>query len=182
MNTKYHALSVNDIIGRADIDPLGSFDLTDEERSEMLHDAVGSFMIYADQFLTPMGLEMLPNGDVVGPAGVQVSQEFEEAFRECLAFWDDRELVERWEDVDASRVALTVNWVEGTAKLERMRGGEFVTVAEVEFQATEEAGTTYDALNEALEAAGLDITWDADTADEDAGDVSVVRAFGLGAL
>ena len=181
MNTKYNALSVN-IIEYADIDPLNGFDLTDEERREMNNEAIHALIEYADQFLAPKGLEMLPTGEVVGPVGIEFSQEFEETFLGCLAFWDDREVSERWADIDSSRVTLTVNWVEGTATLERMRGGEMVMIGQVEFEATEEAESTYEALNEAFEAAGLDITWNADTADDNAGDVSVVRKFGLGAL
>lgn len=182
MDTKFHALSVTDIIDRTDIDPLNGFDLTIEERREMRQAAIHSFMTYADNFLTPHGLEMIVNGDVVGPVGTDVSQEFEDEFREHLGFWDDQDLVERWADIDSSRVALTVNWVEGTATLAREYDDEFVTVAEVEFEATEEPDSTYEALNEALEAAGLDITWNADTADDEAGDISTVQALGLGAL
>ena len=181
MNTKYHALSIN-IDEYADIDPQNGFDLTDEERREMNNEAIHTLVEYADQFLAPKGLEMLPTGEVIGPVGVEFSQEFEEAFRGCIAFWDDREVSERWADIDVSRVTLTVNWVEGTATLERMRGGEMVMIGQVEFEATEDPETTHDALNEALEAAGLDITWDEDTADEDTGDISIVRKFGLGAL
>ena len=182
METKYHALSINNIVDRANIDPLDDFDLTMTERWEMLHEAVYSFVRHADKFLTPHGLEMLPTGEVIGPVGTDVSQEFEEDFREHVAFWDDQDLVERWEDIDSSRVTLTVNWVDGTATLERLRDGEMVMIGEVEFEATEEAETTYEALNEEFEAAGLDITWDADTADEDHGDFSIARKFGLGAL
>ena len=182
MNTKYHALSVNNIVDRANIAPLDNFDLTMTERWEMLHEAVYSFVRHADQFLTPHGLEMLPTGEVIGPVGTDVSQEFEEDFREHVAFWDDQDLVERWEDIDSSRVTPTVNWVDGTATLERLRDGEMVMIGEVEFEATEDPDTTYEALNEAFEAAGLDITWNADTADKNLGDISIVRAYDLGAL
>lgn len=182
METKYHALSINNIVDRANIDPLDNFDLTMTERWEMLHEAVHSFIRHADKFLIPHGLEMLPTGEVIGPVGTEFSQEFEDDFREHVAFWDDQDLVERWGDIDSSRVTLRVNWVEGTATLERLRAGEPVIIGEVEFEATEDPDTTYEALNEALEAAGLDITWNADTADENLGDISIVRALGLGAL
>lgn len=148
----------------------------------MVVQSVQSFVRHADQFLIPYGLEMLGNGTVVGPAGTDVSQEFTDEFREHLASWDDQNLVKLWAGIDSSRVALTVNWVEGTAVLARDYDGEMVTIAEVEFEATEEPESTYEALNDAFEAAGLVITWNEDTADDEAGDVSTVQASGLGAL
>lgn len=180
MFTNYYALSVHDIEHRANIDHNNHFVLTDHERRAMNNESKHDFMAYADEFLTRVGMELLPNGDVVGPVGVVFSQKFEEEYREHLAQWNPIELFNAWAEIDSSRVTLTVNWVDGIATLTRRYGWSFVEIGQVEFEATEEEDTTYEALNEALERAGIPVEWtEAHTETVGPGDTVTITGYGL---
>lgn len=164
------------------IDPDHDFTLTEADRVSMGVEALMEFVHYADEFLAQKNLEILPNGDVIGPTGVYFDAAFEEAFREHLAHWDDSALVRKWLDIDMSLVTLTIDWGEGTATVTRLRHGEDTLIMHADFDPALSIEDACEEINVTFESFGVDTNIQPDCRDTPNESVTKITVLGLDLL
>lgn len=160
------------------IDPNREIILTDSERGEMMREARGALEAWMDEFLDRYDGCMLGNGEIIVPhrpePGKELPEDFAEQLREHADAWDASELVDRWLEVADRSVRLTVWWDGGVVTVQRLYPtgwvevarvtAEFPTGADHEIQLGE-IGRSFiesehcEAIDDALEDAGLIVSW-----------------------